>query len=492
MNMSTHFEVAIIGAGFGGLGMAINLKKAGRDSLVLLEKAEEVGGCWRENDYPGAACDVPSYLYSYSFEPNPHWSRRFAPQAEIYDYLRHCAKKYDLYPHIRFKTEVTGARFDTASGLWHISTQAGEAAGETITARYLVTATGQLNRPQIPAIEGAESFAGAAFHSAQWRHDLDLTGKRVAVIGTGASAIQFVPAIAPQVGSMTLFQRSAPYVIPKADRAYTRLERALAARWPLWQKLTRGGIYSVYESRVLGFTALQLILKLYTRKALSFMRKHIQDPALRQKLTPDYPIGCKRVLISNDYLPALAQDNVAVVDTGISRITPAGIETRDGTRHPADVIIYGTGFQATDFLSPMAITGRDGQDLNQAWRDGAEAYLGITVHGFPNLFMLYGPNTNLGHSSIVYMLESQIHYVLAAIATTEAQQARALEVRAHVQEAFNTELQAQIRRTVWDKDCTSWYKNASGKNTNNWPGFTFRYRQMTRKVNTDDYHFITS
>lgn len=483
--MQNTFEVAIIGAGFGGLGMAINLKKAGRDSLVLLEKAEDVGGCWRENSYPGAACDVPSHLYSYSFERKPDWSRRFAPQAEIFDYLRHCARKYDLYRHIRFGTEVAGARFDDAAGLWRIDTT----RGDTLSARYLITATGQLNRPSIPRLPGIDSFQGPAFHSAQWRHDLDLTGKRVAVIGTGASAIQFVPAIAPHVARLTLFQRSAPYVIPKADRPYTRLEKALIARSPLLQKLSRGGIYSLYETRVLGFTALQQVMTLYARKAQALMHKHIKDPALRRTLTPDYPIGCKRVLISNDYYPALARDNVQVVDTRIDNITPTGVRTRDGVEHPADVLIYGTGFQATEFLSPMQITGRNGLSLNQAWRDGAEAYLGITVHGFPNLFMLYGPNTNLGHSSIVYMLESQIHYVMDSLKTMDERNARSLEVHEISQDVFNLALQEQIRSTVWDKGCTSWYKTDSGKNTNNWPGFTFRYRQLTRRINPDDYHF---
>lgn len=483
--MQNTFEVAIIGAGFGGLGMAINLKKAGRDSLVLLEKAEDVGGCWRENSYPGAACDVPSHLYSYSFERKPDWSRRFAPQAEIFDYLRHCARKYDLYRHIRFGTEVAGARFDDTAGLWRIDT----ARGDTLSARYLITATGQLNRPAIPRLPGIDSFQGPAFHSAQWRHDLDLTGKQVAVIGTGASAIQFVPAIAPQVARLTLFQRSAPYVIPKADRPYTRLEKALIAHSPLLQKISRAGIYSLYETRVLGFTALQQVMTLYARKAQALMHRHITDPALRRKLTPDYPIGCKRVLISNDYYPALARDNVEVVDTRIENITPTGVRTRDGVEHPADVLIYGTGFQATEFLSPMQITGRNGLSLNQAWRDGAEAYLGITVHGFPNLFMLYGPNTNLGHSSIVYMLESQIHYVMDSLKTMDERNARSLEVHEVSQDVFNLALQEQIRSTVWDKGCTSWYKTDSGKNTNNWPGFTFRYRQLTRRINPDDYHF---
>ena len=483
--MTTHYNTVIIGSGFGGLGMAIELKARGEQSLLVLEKADDVGGTWRDNSYPGAACDVPSHLYSFSFEPRHDWPRRFAAQPDIFAYLRHCADKYRVRPHIRFNTEVTGARFDDRLKQWHVTA----ADGAVFTARFLITATGQLNRPQWLHIEGADTFEGERFHSARWRHDLDLCGKKVAVVGTGASAIQFVPQIAPQVAQLTLFQRSAPWVIAKPDRAYSGLSRALMARMPWLHTLDRARIYALLESRVLGFTRLQQILKPYEWLAKRHMYRHIKDPALRAALTPDYPIGCKRILISNDYYPALARDNVQVVTSPLERFERRGLRTADGTLHEADVVIYGTGFQATGFLAPMQITGRDGVDLNTAWRDGAEAYLGITVHGFPNLFMLYGPNTNLGHSSIVYMLESQIRHVLACMHEVQEQDAATIEVRHDVQAAFNHRLQDQLEHTVWGRGCTSWYKTASGKNTNNWPGFTFNYRQLTRNLKHDDYQF---
>ncbi|MGB1203400.1 MAG: flavin-containing monooxygenase, partial [Alloalcanivorax venustensis] len=432
--------------------------------------------------YPGAACDVPSHLYSFSFEKKFDWSRRFAPQAEILAYLRHCADKYRLHPHIRFGTSVNGARFDEATGLWHLDTSNGP-----ITARALITATGQLNRPAWPNLPGRDRFAGETFHSARWDHDVDLTGKTVAVIGTGASAIQFVPEIAKQAKQVLLFQRSAPYVIPKPDRPYSATEQRLMARFPLLQKLDRARVYAQNEARVLGFTSLQGAMRFHEYLFKKHLRECVPDPDTRAKLTPDYPMGCKRILISNDYYQALTKYRIPVITGGVRAITADGVEDIDGEHHQADVIIYGTGFQATDFLAPMAITGRRGQDLNQAWRDGAEAYLGITVHGFPNLFMLYGPNTNLGHNSIIYMIESQIAYVVSALETLERDGHRFVDVRPGVQDDFNRRLQARMRDTVWDQGCESWYKTASGKNTNNWPGFTFSYRQRTRHLDPEDY-----
>lgn len=480
--MDADHDVAIIGAGFGGLGMAIALKQRGTDSLVVLEKEARVGGAWRDNTYPGAACDVPSHLYSFSFAKKFDWSRRFAPQAEIFAYLRQCADDYDLHPHLRFNTEVEEARFDEQAGLWRIRTHHDE-----ITARVLITATGQLNRPAWPSIPGRECFQGPAFHSARWDHDVDLTGKTVAVIGTGASAIQFVPEVAKQARKVRLFQRSAAYVIPKPDRPYSVTEQKLMERLPILQQLDRGRVYIQNETRVLGFTALQGMMKVYRLLFKRYLKKCISDPALREKLTPDYPMGCKRILISNDYFQAIERHGIEVHTGGVGRITETGIEDADGRHHEADVLIYGTGFQATDFLAPMTIVGRGGRDLNDAWRDGAEAYLGISVHGFPNLFMLYGPNTNLGHNSIVYMLESQIAYVLSALDQLERGGHRFMDVDADIQDRFNSDLQKRIRDTVWDKGCHSWYKTDSGKNTNNWPGFTFIYRRRTRKMDPRDY-----
>jgi cation diffusion facilitator CzcD-associated flavoprotein CzcO len=475
--------VCIIGTGFGGLGMAIRLKQAGIDDFVVLEKEQDVGGCWRDNHYPGAACDVPSHLYSFSFEPKTDWSRKFAPQPEIHDYLRHCADKYSLRPHIRFDTEVASAEFDAGRGVWTVRST----DDRVFEARMLVSACGQLNRPAYPQLKGLDDFAGPRFHSARWDHDVDLRGKRVAVIGSGASAIQFVPQIAAQVGHLDLYQRTAPYVMPKPDRRYTAVEQQLYSRLPAAQRLDRIAQYWTHEVRALAFTRFSGLLKPYRWRFHKYLQRNIRDPQLRQQLEPDYPIGCKRVLISNDWFEALARPNVEVVTDAIERVIPHGIRTRDGREHPADVMIYGTGFQATDFLAPMQVRGLDGLDLNEAWRGGAEAYLGMTVSGFPNLFMLYGPNTNLGHSSIVFMLESQIGYVMQAVERLRGGEVRWLDVKPQVQQRFNRALQQRIKHTVWDQGCSSWYKTADGKNTNNWPDFTFSYRNRVRSLMPGDY-----
>ena len=490
--MNNHSQTAkalrilIIGTGFGGLGMAIQLRQAGFEDFLLLEKAGDIGGTWRDNSYPGAACDVPSHLYSFSFEPKVDWSRKYAPQAEIHGYMQHCVDKYRLRPHIRLQAEVRSAAFDESAGLWRVSLS----SGEELTAEVLISACGQLNQPAYPAIPGIEQFQGEAFHSARWRHDLDLAGKRVAVIGTGASAIQFVPQIQPRVAELKLFQRSAAYVLPKADRAYRPWELALLRRLPWLQRLDRSLQYLQHEVRGLAFISLPWLMKVFRSGFDRHLRRHIPDPALRARLQPDYPMGCKRILISNDYLPALAQANVQVIDTPIEAVTSTGIRTRDGQEHACDVLIYGTGFAATDFLAPMQIRGRDGVELNQAWREGAEAYKGISVSGFPNLFILYGPNTNLGHSSIIYMLESQFRYVLGCIQALQARGLRYLDVKAQVQQAYNRRIQADSHRTIWEQGCSSWYKTASGKSTNNWPGYTFTYRHLTRAPELADYDCI--
>ena len=476
-----HYNTVIIGAGFGGLGMAIRMKQEGHTDLLLIEKGADVGGCWRDNTYPGAACDVPSHLYSFSFEGHYPWSRRFAPQAEILAYLRHCAAKYDIQRHIRFNTEVTAAEWQDASQHWQISLS----DGSTLTARALITATGQLNQPAYPPLQGIESFHGPHFHSARWNHGVDLRGKTVAVVGTGASAIQFVPEVARVAKKLILFQRSAAYVISKPDRAYSKAEHLLLEKLPFTHTLDRARIYAANEARVLGFTSFQRAMELYKWLFRRQLTSQVKDPELRDKLTPDYPMGCKRILMSNDYYPALTQANVEVINQGISAVDTSGLIDSSGHHHEADVIIYGTGFRATEFLTPIAITGRGGMRLNDVWQDGAEAYLGISVHGFPNLFMLYGPNTNLGHNSIIYMLESQFHYVLQCL--ERLQQQPVLEVRAEVQSAFNQRIQQQIRDTVWDKGCSSWYKTDSGKNTANWPGFTFDYRRRTRQLDPADF-----
>ena len=476
-------RVLIIGAGFAGVGLAIQLQKRGIDDFLVLEKAASVGGTWRDNHYPGAACDVPSHLYSYSFEPKTDWSRKFAPQAEIVAYIQHCVDKHQLAGKIRCNTEVASAEFEQASGLWRVIGK----DGEHYLAQALVSACGQLNQPAYPRIPGLESFAGEAFHSARWNHAYDLAGKRVAVIGTGASAIQFVPEIVPKVQHLTLFQRSAAYVISKPDRAYKRWELALLRRWPWLQQIDRGFKYVQHEVRALAFIHFPVLMKLFQFSFQRHLAAAIADPERQRQLQPDYPLGCKRILISNNYFPALAQGNVEIVNQAIQSITAHGVVTTDGREHPVDALIYGTGFAATDFLAPMQIKGLGGVELNQAWRDGAEAYKGISVNGFPNLFLLYGPNTNLGHNSILYMLESQFAYVLNCLDALQQQGLRYMDVKPQVQQRFNQHLQQVIRHSIWEQGCTSWYKNAAGKNTNNWPGFTFTYRQQTRHLELADY-----
>ena len=462
--------------------MAIALARAGIRSFTILERASDLGGTWRDNTYPGAACDVPSHLYSFSFAPKHDWSRAFSEQPEILAYLHACARQYGLDHHIRYDADVTSATFDEVRGRWRIDV----ANVSSLDADIFISACGQLNRPAYPAIPGRESFGGDAFHSARWRHDVDLRGKRVAVIGTGASAVQFVPQIAPLAASLTLFQRSAAYVIPKPDRAYRAIEKLAFRFVPLWQRFSRLRKYITYETRVLAFTYVKAVMAIPRMSFRGHLAKQVPDAALRKTLEPTYAMGCKRVMISNDYFPALARPNVEIVSDKIERITEAGIVTADGREHAFDAIVFGTGFDASQFLVPMRVSGRDGRDLHDAWRAGAHAYLGIVVPGFPNFFLIYGPNTNLAHNSIVYMIESQVRYVMSAIAAYE-NGASPLEVRADVESAYNKRLQQRIGKSVWADGCDSWYLNDAGVNVNNWPEFTFAYRRRTRAIDLEDF-----
>lgn len=478
-------KAIIIGTGFAGLGMAIALKKKNINDFTILEKSNDVGGVWRENTYPGAACDVPSHLYSFSFYLNPNWTRKFAPQAEIYAYMQDCAKKFNLLPNIQFGAEVSAASFDDAEQIWKVTLT----NGDILYSEILVTGMGQLSMPAYPKIEGLKDFQGKAFHSAKWDHSFDLKGKRVAVIGTGASAIQFVPAIAEKVKELSVFQRSPSYITPRPDRAYSKLERKLWCYIPLLMSLQRLGFYTQYESRAIAFTRFKGLMKLAVgipfRKLLN---TQVSDPKLRKKMTPDYQIGCKRILLSSNYLSAFNRLNVQLVTENIRRIVPNGIETVDGRIHEFDALIYGTGFTATDFLTPLSIKGADGRDLNDAWSEGAKAYLGISVPSFPNLFILYGPNTNLGHNSIVYMLESQIAHVMQCIERMEQTKSKIVEVLPNVFEQYTSKIQKDLTRTVW-ADCSSWYVDARGYNSTSWPGFTFTYRWLTKMKSLDAYRF---
>jgi cation diffusion facilitator CzcD-associated flavoprotein CzcO/acetyl esterase/lipase len=482
--------VAIIGAGFGGLGMGAALRRAGFANFTIFEKGEDIGGVWRDNTYPGSACDVPSHLYCFSFEPNRDWSRRYSPQADILAYLRRVVDRYDLADHLRLGTEVIGAEFDPTIGRWRIELSGtAQRCGEIVEADFLVSACGQLSQPRYPAVSGRSEFTGVAFHSARWDHSVDLAGKRVVVIGTGASTIQFVPAIAPLAGHLTLFQRSAPYLIPKLDRRYRDWHRGMFNRLPAVQSAARLGFWIFYETITTAVETFQPIIAPFRLSFWAQRRIQVRDPVTRAALEPDYPMGCKRVLVSSDFYPALNRPNVELVAKPVVEITKTGVRTADGV-WDADVIIFGTGFAAGDFLAPMRIRGLDGTQLHEVWRHGACAYLGITVPGFPNLFLLYGPNTNLGTSSIPHMLESQTAYVIDALRALERTGAAYLDLRTEAYDAFDAEMRRRLANSLWATGCTSWYQTASGRITNNWPGYTSEYRRRTRCVNLADYHVI--
>jgi cation diffusion facilitator CzcD-associated flavoprotein CzcO len=478
----TRTNAVIVGAGFGGIGLGIRLRAAGLTDFVILEKSDRVGGVWRENSYPGAACDIPSHLYSFSFAPRADWPDRYANQADILAYLENCTRQHGLLAHIRFGAQVAAARWDEARSLWVVDTR-GAGVFETPA---LITATGQLNRPSRPHLPGIESFAGPVFHSAEWRHDVDLAGKRIAVVGTGASAIQFVPAIAPLAEKLTVLQRSAAYVLPKSDRSYAGWQKSLFAKisGALW--LSRAWTYLRHEARAPAFVTWPAALNIKRGAFRRHLEGGVADPEKRRRLTPAYRIGCKRILISNDFFPAMGRPNVGVVTDAIKEVRRDAIVTADGTAHKTDMIILATGFTATDFLVPMRIVGRGGQELHEAWRDGAQAHLGIAVAGFPNFFMLYGPNTGLAHNSLVFMLECQIRYVIACLKRLR-DGARALEVRADVQARSSAWLRRRMTRTIWVRGCTSWYLDAAGRNTVSWPSYTFAYRWRTRAPDWNDY-----
>jgi len=481
-------HTVVIGTGFSGLGMAIQLKRDGRDDFVVLEKADDVGGTWRDNTYPGCACDIQSHMYSFSFEQNPEWTRSFSPQPEIWDYLRRVTDRYGLRRHVRFGTEVTGARWDADENRWHVTT----AAGDEYVARFLVAGIGGLHIPNVPELPGIENFAGPAFHSARWDHSYDLAGKRVAVVGTGASAIQFVPRIAPAAGRLTIFQRTPPWIMPKPDHAIPGWLKRMFRLVPGAQRTYRALIYWLLESRAAGFNGRPGIMKVAQRIALRHMHKAIEDPELRRKLTPDYVMGCKRVLIANDYYPALTRPDVEVVTSGIAEVRTHSIVDTAGVEHEVDAIIYGTGFHVTDAFDYVNITGVDGRDLSKDWRtNGIRTHYGITVAGYPNLFFLLGPNTALGHNSVVFMIESQIRYVAQAMRLVERSGAAGLAPRESAQARFQSDMQRKLVAGVWTQGgCTSWYLDAHGVNRTIWPGYTWRYWQRTRHLNPADYELV--
>jgi cation diffusion facilitator CzcD-associated flavoprotein CzcO len=481
----THLRVAIVGGGFGGLGAAIRLKQAGIDDFLVFERAADIGGTWRDNSYPGCACDVPSHLYSYSFAPNPGWSRSFSTQPEIWAYLGACAERFGILPHLRLGHELRRASWDDERQHWRVET-----SGGTWTAAFLVAATGPLSEPRVPALPGLDRFEGAVFHSARWDHDHDLTGRQVAVVGTGASAVQVVPAIQPWVGRLRVFQRTAAWVLPRRDRALTRAERWLFRAVPASQRLARASIYLLRESWTLGFLHPR-VMRLPRWLALRHLRAAVADPELRARLTPGYTLGCKRVVLSNDYLPVLTRPNVEVVTAGLREVRPRGVVTDDGVEHPADTIIFGTGFQVSDPPVGHLVRGRDGRTLAEVWGGSPKAFLGTCVAGFPNLFLLLGPGTGVGSTSVVLMIEAQLEYLLRALAFLRAAGMATVEPRPEAEQAYVAELDRRMRPTVWAAGgCRSWYVDPTGRISAIWPGLTMAYRRRLRRFDPD-LHLLT-
>ncbi|MGW5385352.1 flavin-containing monooxygenase [Nocardia sp. NPDC003963] len=489
---SNRPTVAVIGAGFSGIGLAIRLVEAGFTDLTIYERAADLGGVWRDNTYPGAACDAPSHLYSYSFAPNPDWSRRFAPQPEILDYLRRVAVEYGILERIRTSSEVVAAVFDDRRARWQLEL----ASGATAYADVLVAACGQLSRPAYPPIPGLADFAGAEFHSARWDHDYDPRDRDIAVIGNGASAIQFVPHLVGAARSVTVFQRQAHWISPKPDGEYSALRRRANSWLPPLQKLARLAVFVWFECVLnpllvspRGRRVMAAPIRLWCRWNL----RRVGDRALRRTLLPDYELGCNRILTSNEYYTALDHERTRVVARPIRSVEPTAVVTEDGRRFEVDTIIYATGFRSHDFVAPMRVTGLAGRDLAAAWKDGPRAYLGLTVPGFPNFFLMYGPNTNVGSGSIVHMLESQMNYIVAAV--DEIARVRCVDIRPEALDRFDTATRERLAGTVWNTGgCHSWYvaDTAAGPlNTNNWPGSMLGYRRRTRRFDAENYRVVS-
>ncbi len=480
--MTHETDVAIIGSGFSGLGMAIRLKQAGMDDFVVLERAAEVGGTWQANTYPGCACDVPSHLYSFSFAPNPDWTRTYSRQPEIREYLRRTADESGIRPHVRLRCAVESATWLEAERRWELETSDG-----TLRARVLVAGMGPLTEPRIPDLPGLEDFEGEVWHSARWNHDFDLAGKRVASIGTGASAIQYVPEIAEEVDRLHVFQRTPPWVVPHSSRPIRAWERRLYRAVPAAQRLMRGGIYAGREALVLGLVKQPRLMKVVERVARKHLAAQVDDPALRERVTPDYTIGCKRILPSNRWYRALGRPNVELVTEGVSEVRARSIVAADGSEREVDAIVFGTGFQVTDIPAAHRVRGRGGALLDDVWHGSPRAHLGSTIAGFPNLFFLLGPNTGLGHSSMVYMIESQIGHVLAALRAMRENGAETIEVRPEAQAAYNAWLDRRLEGTVWNTGCASWYLDHTGRNSTIWPDWTFRFRRRVAEIDLAEY-----
>jgi cation diffusion facilitator CzcD-associated flavoprotein CzcO len=481
-------RIAVVGAGFSGLCMAIRLKQAGIEDFVVLERADEVGGTWRDNTYPGCQCDIPSALYSLSFAPNPNWTRAYPLQSEIRDYLRRVAEDYGVMPYIRFGHEVVGADWDEDAQSWRLETSRGE-----LTANVLVGGFGGLSTPSVPDIPGLDAFEGTTFHSAAWDHDHDLSGERVAVIGTGASAVQFVPIIQPQVGTLHLFQRTPSWVMPDMDRPVSDFERRLFRRLPAAQRLLRTMLYLGHEVTVLGTIVDRRLSKGFEAIGRRHLRRQVPDPELQAKLTPNYTLGCKRITLSNTYYPALCRPNAELVTDPIREVRSHSIVTEDGTERELDTIILGTGFKVHDNPGFSRVRGRGGQTLGDVWQGSPRAYLGTAIAGFPNFFLLVGPNSAGGYNSILFTTEAHVNYVMSCLRKMDERGLQAVEVRPDVYEEFNRMADKRLRGSVWNKGgCASWYLDSNGRNGVWWPGFTWRLWQRTRRFDPRDYYLGTT
>ncbi|WP_410209887.1 flavin-containing monooxygenase [Aquirhabdus sp.] len=480
-------EVAVIGTGFSGLGMGIRLKKAGITNFKIFEKASEVGGTWRDNTYPGCACDVKSALYSYSFEPSAEWSNAYANQGEIFSYIRFCAEKYGMYPHIQFNSKVVSGKFDEAAGEWVLTLD----GGEIVRAKNVVAAPGPFAEPSVAKIDGINDFKGIKIHTARWDHSVDLTGKRVALIGTGATGVQVGPAIAPKVAHLTVFQRTPNWIMPRPNRDRTDAEKKDSRENPLKMRVDRLKNYWINEA-----TAPFLILKYDAFKSFpakmshSYLERKVKDPVLREKLTPKYKFGCKRVLVSSDWYPTLQRDNVTLEDHGIKRITETGIETVDGKHYELDVIIFATGYEVRSTGAPFEVRGLNNESLGERWKDGAEAFDGITTHGFPNLYFLVGPFTGPGHTSVIAYSEAQIDYVWQAIELRRARQLKYITVKSEVEAEFVKIMDQRSEHTVWKSGCASWYLSPNGRNNTLYPGFNAEYRMRILRFNPSSYILV--
>jgi len=482
--LPSHVRTLIVGAGFAGIGMAAKLLQEHPDAdILVIERADDVGGTWRDNTYPGCACDVPSNLYSYSFAPNPDWGHSYSPQPEIFAYLQRTALETGVRQRVVTGCELQGADWDETAQRWRVRTSRGE-----LTAAVLIAATGVLSHPRLPELPGLSHFAGTTFHSACWNHEHDLRGERVAVVGTGASAVQFVPEIVDEVAHLTVFQRTASWVVPRPGGTTSARTRAMYRRVPLVQKAVRAGVYASVELLALAYAHVPRVLPLLSTVPRQHLRRHVPDTAKRAALTPHYTLGCKRLLFSNAWIPTLGRADVTLVSSGINRVTARGLVDNDGVQHEVDTIIFGTGFTPTEPPVARLLRGTERTTLAEHWVGSPSAHRGTTVAGFPNLFLMYGPNTNLGHSSIVYMLESQATYINDALSIMDRRQLTSVQVRVEAQQEYNADIADQLAGTVWNAGgCSSWYIDANGRNSVMWPTFTWRFRALTKRFDAEHY-----